>query len=101
MKAETGGANTVTTAGTTIAGHALTTAEIPKHTHTTVDYYTSLEIWGGSDYWVSATVSDSTTRQSETSGSGTAHGHTGSSWSGTANQEKRPPFYALCYIMKS
>jgi len=105
-KAETGGANTVTTAGTvTIAGHALTAAEIAKHTHGTfTDSYPSgtNANYGpaGTTYSIAQGASD-VSRETDAAGSGDAHGHTGSSWTGTSNQDKRPPFYAICLIMKS
>lgn len=99
----TGGANTVTTTGTvTIAGHSLTAAEIAKHTHGTIrDYY-----GGGSgaadDYtYDCASKSVSTVNTAtDSAGSGNAHTHS-ATWAGESSQEKRPPFYAICLIMKS
>ena len=105
-KGTSGGANTITTSGTvTIAGHALTDNEIPHHTHGTItDYYGISSGRGNRDgseggYWLeAATEHDAYTGYS---GSGSSHGHTGSLWSGTASKDKRPPYHALCYIMKS
>lgn len=101
-KGDTGGSDTVTCTGTvTIAGHALTAAETPLHTHTGItDYWTD-----GSDYatnWGNglSNSASTTTRYTATTGSGTSHTHT-ASFAGTSNQDKRPPFYALCYIMKA
>ncbi|MCK9571379.1 hypothetical protein M0R72_20690 [Candidatus Pacearchaeota archaeon] len=104
-KAETGGANTVTTAGTvTIAGHGLTATQVAKHTHGTVtdNYASGLSSLGGAGAAMSLTIGNTTSsKNTGYTGSGDAHGHTGSSWAGTSNQEKRPPFYALCLIQKS
>ena len=100
----TGGANTVTTTGTvTIAGHSLTVAETPKHLHTILDYYNPADLFGmylNSTYWVDFYVVHTATVPTASSGSGSSHSHT-ATWTGTASQEKRPPYYALCYIQKS
>jgi hypothetical protein len=104
-----GGANTVTTTGTvTVAGHALTGGEIAKHDHGTFpDYYAS---GSGRDYASPGIGSPTTSSMGPSNsshdtstgsvGSGDAHSHT-ASFAGSANQEKRPTFYAICYIMKS
>ena len=102
-KAETGGADTVTTTGTvTIAAHTLTAAEIPKHTHGTItDYYPSQinsGVYVGAIHMTSTWTE--TTRTTGSAGLGGSHTHS-ATWTGTSNQDKRPPFYALCYIMKS
>lgn len=101
---EVGGSMTVTTAATvTIAGHALTASELAKHQHGTI-----------TDYWPSGTNANfgpigstplalggtDTKRYTGSAGSGDAHGHT-ASFAGTGNQDMRPPFYALCYVMKA
>jgi hypothetical protein len=102
-KGDSGGANTVTTTGTvTVAGHALTAAEIAKHTHgTIVDNYNVQDHFETSYItWVEYYQLNYTYRNTTSTGSGSAHDHT-ASWSGTANQDKRPPWYALCYIQKS
>ena len=102
-----GGVDTVTVTGTiTIAGHALTAAETPLHTHGSItDYYGSSNATCIAYTYITpvqhAHVSGSNSHASHTgySGSGDSHGHT-ASFAGTANQDKRPPFYALCYIRK-
>lgn len=102
-KADTGGTSTVTaTATVTIAGHSLTAAEIAKHTHTGADIrissYSNGNPAGGFAYYVS--IDDTNTRTSGSTGSGDAHSHS-ASFAGTTGQAKIPPYYALCYIMKS
>ncbi len=102
----TGGSNTVTTSGSvTIAGHALTAEEIPKHTHGSItDYYPSNQYAftytaeGKPPVGVNASTQNITSYTNYTGG-GDSHSHT-ASFSGTSNQDKRPPFYALAYIMK-
>ena len=101
--AATGGSDTVTTQATiTVAGHALTAGEIPKHTHGTItDYYAST----GQAYNYGLTLAQPTNmsdvaRSTGSTGSGESHAHT-ASWAGTASQDHRPPFYALCYVMKA
>lgn len=108
-KGETGGAGTVTTSATiTVAGHALTAAETPLHSHGTItDYYT---VTGGSAYKIPEGSSDSppyvySALQENASytgyaGSGTAHSHT-ASFAGTASQVKMPEYYAACFIMRA
>jgi hypothetical protein len=99
---DTGGANTLTTSGTvTVAGHSLTASEIPKHTHGSItDYYPTNFIYtsetAGSLHYAHS-IADNT-NYTEYAGSGSAHTHS-ASWDGTDDQEKRPPFYALCFIM--
>jgi hypothetical protein len=101
---DTGGANTVTTTGTvTIAGHTLTAGEIPKHTHGSItDYYGT---GGGHAYSIDVAkpawyYPTDVARTTGSTGDGGSHTHS-ASWAGTSNQEKRPPYYALCFIMKS
>jgi len=101
----TGGANTVTTTGTvTIAGHNLTAAEIAKHEHEYLDYYSGTRSTTrgtyGSTYPSCDTQSDATGQTTGSTGSGDAHTHA-ATWTGESGQEKRPPYYALCYIIKS
>lgn len=101
---DTGGANTVTTTGTvTIAGHTLAASEIPKHTHSAVyDYYSSgsSPATGGGGGPNLLTSSANENRTSGSTGGGGSHAHS-ASFAGTASQEKRPPYYALCFIQKS
>jgi len=101
----TGGANTVTTTGTvTVAGHGLTAAEIAKHTHAYTDYYSGTRTsgWGtyGSAYVACSSQSTATGLSTGSAGSGDAHSHN-ATWDGTDDQDRRPPFYAICFIMKS
>jgi hypothetical protein len=105
-KAETGGANTVTTTGTvTIAGHTLTAAEIPKHTHGSItDYYStapaSTSKWSYGNTYPAAKVGSDVSRNTGYTGDGGSHDHD-ATWAGTSSLNKRIPYYALCFIMKS
>lgn len=98
-KGETGGADTAapTASAVSIGTHALTVDEIPSHCHGYTDYYRSssgaLDNSGG--YGVTASHD-----YTITAGTSTAHGHAGSTFSGSAT-DIRPPFYAVCCIMKS
>jgi hypothetical protein len=102
-KGATGGSSTVTTSATvTIAGHALTAAETPLHTHGTIsDFYTAGS-YGAAPSTGSSTLAAATDHASYTgyTGSGDSHTHT-ASFAGTSSQAKIPPYYALCAIMKS
>lgn len=100
-----GGSDTVTTTGTiTIAGHSLTAAEIPKHTHGSItDYYaagTTSSSGGSGTSMALVTGNSDVARNTSATGSGDAHNHT-ATFTGTSDQDKRPTFYALCFIMKS
>jgi microcystin-dependent protein len=100
----TGGSNVVTTSATvTIATHVLTAAEIPIHSHGTItdNYAVTGVVWLLDDGLVHELSTQSTvdTETSNTGGGG-AHTHSGSTWNGTDDQVKCPPFYALCYIIK-
>ena len=101
-RADNGGAGTVTTTATvTIAGHALTASEIPKHTHDITDYYNAQRYFVSDIImWANYYIVSTTARTTDSSGSGDAHTHS-ASWAGDSSQEKRPPYYALCAIMKS
>lgn len=102
VKGATGGADTITaTATITIAGHALTAAEIPLHTHSgIVDYYAIASQSGGGNQPYNARTAIYENRYTEYAGSGTAHDHT-ATFVGTSDQDKRQPYYALCFIQKS
>lgn len=101
-RSDSGGSATVTTAGTvTVAGHALTAAEIPKHSHGTMpdayaSAYSGTACAGSGHYNVDQYE---VSRNTGSAGSGSSHSHT-ATFSGTSSQAKMPPYYALCYIMK-
>ncbi len=101
-KGATGGSDEVTTAATvTVAGHVLTTSEIPKHTHTLTDYYNeNLLFYPWTDVWVNFKTSAEYSRTTGSTGGGGSHTHPGS-FIATADQAKLPPYYAACAIMKS
>jgi hypothetical protein len=102
VKGATGGSDTVTTAATvTVAGHVLTTSEIPKHTHTLTDYYNAnLLFYPWTDVWVNFKTSADYSRTTGSTGGGGSHTHPGT-FIATAGQAKLPPYYAVCAIMKS
>lgn len=99
---QTGGSTTHSHAATTsVAGTALTTAQLPSHSH-------GVPI-GSNDTtgtgWVQASPGNTGGNntpayytQTQTSGSGGTHTH-GATTTVTA-ADSRPPFYALCYIIK-
>ncbi len=96
-----GGSTTFTpTASLTVADHALTTAEIPSHSHS----YTEIGVLQNRDgrayeNYLAGTAT-STTRTAENQSSGdSAHGHTGSTVTFSA-VDSRPPYYSLYFIMK-
>ncbi len=99
-KGTTGGASTkvLTSASLSVGTHALTAAELPEHTHTYSDDYRGLYAgsYGVLSHYGTTIDHDSST----TLGTSTAHGHAGSTFTGS-DTDVRPPFYALCYIMKS
>ncbi len=87
----------------TVAGHALTAAEMPLHTHSGItDYYGGPTHTGYAGGFHGANPTSTTTRSTYTeyAGSGTEHGHEGSTWSPTVDQELMPPYIALPKIMK-
>ena len=118
--AATGGATTVTAAGTiSVTGTALTEAQMPKHFHSlrgpngpftsTVPSATA----SGSGNYGGGTPDDGTTAYgtnstggssaSGTAGTGTSNGdtHTHSASFTGSSVSSLPPYYALCYIMKT
>jgi hypothetical protein len=118
--AATGGATTVTAAGTiSVTGTALTEAQMPKHFHSlrgpngpftsTVPSATA----SGSGNYGGGTPDDGTTAYgtnstggnsaSGSSGTGTSNGdtHTHSASFTGSSVSNLPPYYALCYIMKT
>jgi microcystin-dependent protein len=84
----------------TIASHTLTTAELPAHAHTWSDSKPTTLGYGGGD--APATYSGFTTSGGTTTntGSGGSHGHTSSTVTTNATENK-PPCVALRYIMKT
>jgi microcystin-dependent protein len=98
---DVGGSNVVTTtASITIGSHALTAEEIPKHTHGTItDYWTQSGSCRGGFGSASSSSYQDQTKYTASTGGGAGHSHA-ASFSGTQNQDKRPPFYTLAYIMK-
>jgi len=95
---------TITPTGTvTIGAHQITTAELPAHTHTFLEfappllgaYYNYSESRTNPD---SSYTSTSRTTDAMTAGDG-AHGHAGSTVSITG-VDPRPVFYSLFYIIK-
>jgi len=96
---------TISPAGSvTVAGHVLTVAELPIHTHTFIEYYRAYDgsnsYSGSGMYDVLSSTRSSRTVTTDTMSSGDgSHGHTGStiSFSGV---DPRPPYHSLYYIMK-
>ncbi len=106
VKGATGGTSTITASATvSVATHALTAAETPLHEHTGItDQYIS----GAKKYHLAGSAGDGwevplidRTIRTEYAGSGVAHGHEGSTYEASVDQNKLPAYYALCYIQKS
>jgi hypothetical protein len=102
----TGGNGLVTTSGSVVVGgHSLTEGETPLHTHGVItDYYASSTLTREppSTFFNRTAVGTSLTdldSYTDYRGDGDSHTHT-ASFAGTSNEDKRPPFYALCYIQK-
>jgi microcystin-dependent protein len=103
-----GGFDTINLIGTlTIATHALTIAEMPAHAHAyndTRNYQEKADapggVWLDKDCYGSLSGIYGHGSTTASTGSGTPHGHPGSSITFAAI-DNRPPFYALLYIMKS
>jgi microcystin-dependent protein len=100
----TGGSTTCTADATlTVSDHTLTTAELPKHIHTgIVDNYpdNSLNQFY-SNYQYDTWGNTTPTVNTDPAGSGNPHGHPGSTFTPTPNQDKRPTYHALAFIMKA
>jgi len=96
-----GGNESVTTEGAvTIAGHALTVAEIAKHTHQVSDFYNAQSsFYVNTVFWCRFMTVKEYSRTTGSTGSGTAHSHT-ATYEGTDNQAILPPYYAICFIKK-
>ena len=100
-KGATGGYASRTPTGTvTVVSHVLSLDEIPAHNHTHVDTYG----YQAGDYekGISAASADqntSTERNTESAGGGVGHAHDGSTIAFNA-YDNRPPYYAICWIMR-
>ena len=100
---DTGGANTVTPAGTnsTVGAHSITTSELVHHGHTS-SLVTGSTLVGAATTGLAST-SDAVGLHSFSGGGfggSAAHTHAASTFTG-ASQDNMPKFYALAYIMKS
>lgn len=94
----TGGVETITPAGTVIIGtHALTINEIPAHTHSYIDTY---NVVNGNYNGIGSHRFQNPNTPMEYSGSGQAHGHSGSTLTGTP-YEKSGSYIKLPYIKKT
>lgn len=94
----TGGAShqTLSAASISVGTHAITGDELPSHNHGYYDDYTTImSASPGVPYCGSPVDNDSVTNATTSS----PHGHTGSYFTG-GDTDVRPPFYALCFIMK-
>lgn len=102
-----GGANTITVSSSaiTIAGHGITDLEMPYHSHTGIqDYFPRYDgsngPGGGTSYLGYILGCNSNNTYTGFQGYGELHTHNGT-FTGTANQNKMPPYVALCYIMRT
>ena len=93
---------TITPTGTvTVGNHALTTSEIPSHTHGYTEYYNLFGCYKNeyaTGHWTGPT-SRAASINNQNVGGGGAHGHTGSTASFNAI-DPRGPWYSLYHIMK-
>ena len=99
---QTGGGNIISeTYNLTIAGHALTSDEMPSHRHSVTEKLPPLTATGtGSFTNGNVTYRVYSSQTSASSGSGGSHGHTGSTVT-INNTENKPPCVALKYIQKT
>jgi hypothetical protein len=96
--ADTGGSDTVTPSGSlTVGDHTLTIAEMAAHYHTWVDSYNYSSATGTNDSYVKF---NTLTRDMGYAGSGSAHGHSGSTFTGVA-YEKSGSYIKLPFIKKT
>ena len=102
----TGGANSVTLSTAQMPSHthgdgSYTTSSVGNHTHTYID---QVNDGNGGYRWWKGGDNDCRGDNKQTEGSG-SHNHDVTGTSGSAgsgnSHENRPPYYALCYIMKT
>ena len=108
---DTGGSDTQTTNSSgphthtlTIAGHALTEAEMPAHTHDDADITNYQSGGTGRGNLDGGGATDILTQQLASTGGGATHTHTGSTADSAGSEhthtlDNRPKYYALAYIM--
>lgn len=101
-RGDTGGYATRTPTGTlSIAGHSVTIDEMPSHNHSYDDIH-----WAGNSPRENGVITSagggdtSSGRTTGTTGSGSAHGHSGSTIVFDA-YNNQPPYHALWWIMRS
>lgn len=114
----TGGATSVTSSSTsislTIQGTALTTAQIPSHDHliaaavtandtpTNTNYLAMTRTEGSnSEYNLKGTNTPPTVLKTSSTGGASTHTHSVSQTAHTHSVNTLPPYYALCWIMKT
>jgi len=114
----TGGAASGSTDGgqanITIDGTALSESQIPGHVHAVAADVTSnstltasnqmarrSDSQGDNDYTATGTATPATLGRSSSTGGGQAHSHGVTQTAHTHPVDKMPPYYALCYIMKT
>lgn len=86
-----------TTGTVTIGDHTLSTAELPAHTHTYTENYNVVSAYAGYGP-THDTITRNTAISNQDEAGGDAHGHTGSTFSGSI--DPRPLYYSLYYIFK-
>lgn len=82
---------------TTVAGHALTEAQLPPHSHGSYGPTPGIAFRGGNDALSEAVKPQQTTL----TGSGQAHSHGATSQGRTVEKVQLPPVLGLHFIMKS
>jgi microcystin-dependent protein len=98
--AVTGGSTTFSAEGyITIEEHTLTLAELPSHTHSFVDRYSSGSMGAAQSSAPYCTAATYTNRTTSETGGGNGHGHPESS-ANLTGVGSMPPYLALAYIQK-
>lgn len=100
----TGGSATVssTASAVTIASYALTTNDIPAHSHSGISDYGDNQAAGNTSFSAQNGADSANTGTTGNTGGGAGHGHSGSSIAGgqgTTNNNL-PQYKAYCYIVK-